>query len=82
MEKELEVMGEDDYKSHWESVRNYTDDLIESGGVSTTMFVQIQGKNKTKEYFYTVFFGTDLYKNYSNINLVKQLLKIIRFNCK
>ena len=71
MEKELTVMGEDDYNAHWQSVRNYTDHLIESGGVSTNMFVQMWGKNKTKEYFDTVFFGTDLYKEYSSSSRVR-----------
>ena len=62
MEKELKDLGNDDYQAHWKSVRNYSDTLVEAGGVSTNMFVSLWGKDKTKEFFNKVFFATDLYK--------------------
>lgn len=62
MEKESAVLSEEEYGKKWEAVQNYTDGLVDNGGVSTDLFKAVIGPEKTKEFFNSVFFGPSLYK--------------------
>ena len=43
-------------------VKDYSDKLIDNGGVSTDMIAGILGVDKTREFFDQVFFGTEKYR--------------------
>lgn len=43
--------------------QDYTDGLVDNGGVSTNVFKAIMGIDATKEFFNQVFFGTSKHAN-------------------
>ena len=49
-------------KAKWEKNYGYARALVEDGGVSTELFVKSLGEEKTKEFFYSVFFGPDNFR--------------------
>ena len=64
MEKanELEKLSDEEKAVKLELTQNYSDALVEKGGVSTDVFKKQLGEEKTKEFFDKVFFGTEKYK--------------------
>ncbi len=62
MEKEATLLTEEEYQTKWQETQNYTDGLVDSGGVSTDVFKAVLGADKTKEFFNCVFFAPTLYK--------------------
>lgn len=63
MEKATPLLSTDEYKVKWQKTQDYTDALVDSGGVSTDVFKAVLGPDKTKEFFNSVFFAPALYKN-------------------
>lgn len=62
MEKASPLLNEEQYGAKWEKNYEYARALVEEGGVSTELFVKSLGADKTKEFFYSVFFAPDRYK--------------------
>lgn len=62
MEKVSPILNKDQYKKKWKITQDYTDRLVDDGGVSTDVFKSVLGVNKTKEFFNKVFFAPALYK--------------------
>ena len=62
MEQAHEPLSKDDMKAKWRITQDYTDGLVDTGGVSTDVFKAVLGPEKTKEFFNTVFFGTARFK--------------------
>lgn len=62
MEKATPLLTEEEYKVKWQKTQDYTDALVDSGGVSTDVFKAVLGADKTKEFFNCVFFAPSLYK--------------------
>lgn len=62
MEKESPLLNEDQYKIKWQKTQDYTDGLVDDGGVSTDVFKVALGAQKTKDFFNKVFFAPSLYK--------------------
>ena len=58
----LEKSTPEDAARQFEITQNYSDGLIEKGGVSTDVFKKALGEEKTRDFFNRVFFGTDLYR--------------------
>lgn len=56
--KEFPVLSEDAKAEKKEITQEYTDGLIEKGGISTDVFKQELGEEETKKFFDNVFFGT------------------------
>ena len=46
----------------WQKTQDYTNNLVDSGGVSTDVFKAVLGADKTKEFFNCIFFAPALYK--------------------
>jgi len=63
MEKNSELLPTGERKSKWKITQDYTDGLVDNGGVSTNVFKAIMGEDGTKEFFNKVFFGTSRYAN-------------------
>lgn len=59
MEKNSKLLTEEERKSKWKITQDYTDGLVDNGGVSTNVFKAIMGPDGTKEFFNKVFFGTN-----------------------
>lgn len=57
-EKTLPALSEEEKTEKTALTIEYTDGLIEKGGISTDVFKKELGKEKTKHFFDTVFFGT------------------------
>ncbi len=63
MEKATALLSDDEaLKVKWQKTQDYTDNLVDSGGVSTDVFKAVLGADKTKEFFNSVFFAPALYK--------------------
>lgn len=62
MEKASPLLTGDAKKAKWEKNYEYARRLVEDGGVSTELFVKSLGADKTKEFFYSVFFGPDRFR--------------------
>lgn len=62
MEKELKPLTGEDLKKKWQLTQDYSDKLVDAGGVSTDVFKAVMGPEKTKSFFNDVFFGPGLYK--------------------
>jgi len=56
--KSLPVLSEEERQEKVAITLEYTDGLIEKGGISTDVFKKELGAEKTKHFFDTVFFGT------------------------
>ena len=62
MEKALPLLTEEEYREKWMKTKDYTDGLVDRGGVSTDVFKQTMGEDKTKEFFNEVFFAPFRYR--------------------
>ncbi len=62
MEKATPHLDAAAYNTKWQKTQDYTDALVDSGGVSTDVFKAVLGPEKTKEFFNSVFFAPALYK--------------------
>ncbi len=62
MEKASPLLDETRYNAKWAKNYEYARALVEDGGVSTDLFVKSLGADKTKEFFYSIFFAPDKYK--------------------
>lgn len=56
--KEFPLLSKEERKEKLAITQEYTDGLIEKGGVSTDVFKKELGEEKTKNFFDKVFFGT------------------------
>ncbi|MBR5684130.1 MAG: hypothetical protein IKW96_12805 [Ruminococcus sp.] len=56
---ELEELSDAEKAEKLALTREYSDNLISKGGVSTDVFKKALGEDKTKEFFDKVFFGTE-----------------------
>ena len=56
--KKLPVLSREQKKEKQDITLEYTDGLIEKGGISTDVFKKALGEEKTKKFFDKVFFGT------------------------
>ncbi|WP_252213705.1 bilin reductase [Clostridium sp. VAP41] len=63
MDKNSELLTTEERKLKWKITQDYTDGLVDNGGVSTNVFKAIIGSDATKEFFNNVFFGTSRYAN-------------------
>ena len=62
MEKALPSLTDEEYQEKWQKTQDYTDGLVDRGGVSTDVFKQTLGEDKTKEFFNEVFFAPSRYQ--------------------
>lgn len=62
MEKASPLLDEAQYQAKWGKNYEYARALVEDGGVSTDLFVKSLGADKTKEFFYSIFFAPDRYR--------------------
>ena len=46
----------------WNCNYEYARRLVDDGGVSTNLFVESLGEERTKRFFYSVFFAPDRYR--------------------
>lgn len=58
MESISELLTTEARKLKWKITQDYTDGLVDNGGVSTNVFKAVMGSDATKEFFNKVFFGT------------------------
>lgn len=63
MEKSSKLLTTEERKLKWKVTQDYTDGLVDNGGVSTNVFKAIMGSDATKDFFNEVFFGTSKYTN-------------------
>ncbi len=63
MEKAYETLSLNDMKAKWQITQDYTDRLVDSGGVSTNVFKNALGDQATKDFFNEVFFGTKKFES-------------------
>jgi len=63
MEKACDTLSQKDIMAKWQITQDYTDKLVDSGGVSTNVFKNALGDLATKDFFNEVFFGTKKFKN-------------------
>jgi len=56
--KQLPLLTEDEKAEKLTITVNYTDGLIEQGGISTDVFKKELGPEETKKFFDNIFFGT------------------------
>ena len=61
MEDNSKPLTIEERKEKWRITKDYTDGLVDNGGVSTNVFKAIMGADSTKEFFNDVFFGTNIY---------------------
>ncbi|MBR4319193.1 MAG: bilin reductase [Oscillospiraceae bacterium] len=63
MEQNTPVFADEEaYQKKWLQNKAYADRLVDDGGVSTDVFKQVLGTEKTKAFFSQIFFAPDLYK--------------------
>lgn len=80
MEKETPLLPEDQLQAKWDQNYRYARSLVEDGGVSTELFVKSLGADETKEFFYNIFFGPDLYRpDESVINGLDRVLQFFEY---
>lgn len=60
--KELPANSPDDAAAQLAIIEEYSNGLIEKGGVSTDVFKKALGEDTTRDFFNKVFFGTDNYR--------------------
>lgn len=56
--KQFPMLSEEEKMEKLAITLDYTDGLIERGGISTDVFKNALGNEKTKEFFDNIFFGT------------------------
>ena len=62
MDQALPPLSAEDRAAKWSIMKDYSDRLIDEGGVSTDLFTQAIGPENTRRFFDEVFFGPDCYK--------------------
>ena len=62
MEKASPVLEGEARKAKWNQNYEYARRLVDDGGVSTELFVKSLGADRTKRFFYSVFFAPDRYR--------------------
>lgn len=60
--KNLPVLSEKEAAAQLKIIENYSNGLIEKGGISTDFFKKSLGEDTTRDFFNKVFFGTDNYR--------------------
>ena len=60
--KEIEKSSSETAAAQLAATQDYSDGLIEKGGVSTDVFKKAIGEEKTRDFFDSVFFGTAAYR--------------------
>ncbi|AEY67244.1 Ferredoxin-dependent bilin reductase [Clostridium sp. BNL1100] len=58
-EQETDILSESEKKVKLHITRDYVNELVDSGGVSTNVFKNSMGAEATKKFFNDVFFGTE-----------------------
>ncbi len=58
-EQETDILSESEKKIKLQITRDYVNNLVDSGGVSTNVFKNSMGPESTKKFFNNVFFGTE-----------------------
>ncbi len=58
MDHSSKGLSENEMEIKWRITQDYTDRLVDSGGVSTNVFKNTLGADATKDFFNNVFFGT------------------------
>ncbi|KAG4086410.1 hypothetical protein H8356DRAFT_1734864 [Neocallimastix lanati (nom. inval.)] len=61
-EQKYDYLDIDKRVKKYNITREYTTNLVEKGGISTNMFKIAIGEDTTKEFYYTILFGTDCFK--------------------
>lgn len=61
--KNMETAAPEVQAVQLDKTQNYSNGLIEKGGVSTDVFKAALGEDKTRDFFDRVFFGTSLYRS-------------------
>ena len=62
MEKASPKLEGEALRAKWECNYEYARRLVDDGGVSTELFVRSLGAERTKRFFYSVFFAPDRYR--------------------
>ena len=62
MEKASPFLDDSAYQAKWNCNYEYARRLVDDGGVSTNLFVESLGAERTKRFFYSVFFAPDRYR--------------------
>lgn len=62
MEKNSPVLDEEARSEKWKCNYEYARRLVDDGGVSTELFLESLGADRTKRFFYSVFFAPDRYR--------------------
>lgn len=62
MEKASPLLDDSAYQAKWNCNYEYARRLVDDGGVSTNLFVESLGAERTKRFFYSVFFAPDRYR--------------------
>ena len=62
MEKASPLLKGEALRGKWRCNHEYARRLVDDGGVSTELFVQSRGAERTKRFFYSVFFAPDRYR--------------------
>lgn len=60
--KDLPVNSEEEAAAQLDIIENYSNGLIEKGGISTDFFKKSLGEDTTRNFFNKTFFGTDNYR--------------------
>ena len=61
MEKNSPLLSDEQRSEKWQKNKEYALGLVENGGVSTDLFVQVLGADETRNFFSKVFFAFDRY---------------------
>ena len=62
LEKKTPLLSGDDLVQKWKKNKDYADNLIDQGGVSTDLFTQALGAENTRRFFHEIFFGAENYR--------------------
>ena len=62
MEKALPVLSAEDRAKKWQLNKDYSDGLIDEGGVSTDLWISALGAENVRRFFDEVFFGPACYR--------------------
>ena len=62
LEQKTPALSGDALVQKWKKNKEYADNLIDQGGVSTDMFKQTLGAENTRRFFHELFFGAENYR--------------------
>ena len=62
LEQKTPALSGDALVQKWKKNKEYADNLIDQGGVSTDMFKKTLGAENTRRFFHEIFFGADNYR--------------------